>query len=300
MSPSRKYPHLDKEANRQADLSDKERITAIRQGSWIAYGAAQRALDRMEDLLTYPRVTRMPNMLLVAPSFNGKTSILEHFRDSHPPQTDPLGEVTICPVLMVECPNKPDVSDLYTRILEALAVPYKTTAARDKVLQIKRLFKSMDVHILITDEIHHLITGSVNKQQEFRNAVKSLGNETKICIVAAGTEAAFNAFNTDPQMSSRFDPLVLPMWKANNEFGELLSTLEARTPLRKPSNLTEPGIMLAIHSRGEGTLGDTCDLVKELAVDAIVGEAKSECITLERVGSLEWTPPSKRREYQRF
>ena len=57
-------------------------------------------------------------------------------------------------------------------------------------------------------------------------------------------------------------------------------------------------MMLAIHLRSEGTLGDMCDLVKELAVDAI--RSKVEHITLDRINSLPWVPPSKRKQYQRL
>jgi hypothetical protein len=57
-------------------------------------------------------------------------------------------------------------------------------------------------------------------------------------------------------------------------------------------------MMLAIHTRSEGTLGDMCDLVKELAVDAI--RTKSERITLGRINALRWIPPSKRKEFRRL
>lgn len=138
----------------------------------------------------------------------------------------------------------------------------------------------------------------MNRQQEFRNALKSLGNETKVVIVAAGIEDAYNAFNTDPQMSIRFTPEELPIWKASNDFGILLATLELRIPLKLPSNLKEPQIMLAIHNRSEGTLGDMCDLVKELALEAI--RSIAEQITLESIISLRWVPPSKRKQHKRL
>ncbi|WP_348692714.1 TniB family NTP-binding protein [Duganella fentianensis] len=293
------YQHLNDAARALIDQSDKARIYAIRAGAWLGYRDAKRILERMEELLEYPRITRMPNMLLVAPSFNGKTSILSRFMSLHLPDLDPAGEVTICPVVMVEAPPKPDISDFYTRILDALMTPYKPTASvQEKYSQIKRLFRQMDVRMLIVDEIHHLIAGSLNRQQEFRNALKSLGNETMVTMVAAGIEDAYNAFNTDPQMSSRFTPETLPLWKANNEFGSLLATLELRAPLKQPSNLKDPQMMLAIHTRSEGTLGDMCDLVKELAVDAI--RSKTERITLDRIGSLSWLPPSKRKQFRRL
>lgn len=293
------YPHLNEMTRSLAYKSDEARIFAIREGSWLGYKEAKRIIARMEDLLAYPRITRMPNMLLVAPSFNGKTSILRRFVSQHLPDLDPESEVTICPVVMVEAPPKPDIADFYTRILDALMTPYKPTASvSEKYSQIKRLFRQMDVRMLIVDEIHHLIAGSLNRQQEFRNALKSLGNETQICMVAAGIEDAYNAFNTDPQMSSRFTPEELPVWRPNNEFGSLLATLELRMPLRLPSNLKDPATMLAIHTRGEGTLGDMCDLVKELAVDAI--RSKAERITVAQIGALPWVPPSKRKQHKRL
>ena len=136
----------------------------------------------MEDLLEYPRITRMPNMLLVAPSFNGKSSILERFLATPPPELDPEREVTICPVVMIESPPNPDVSAFYTRILDALMAPYKPSASsQEKNSQIKVLFKQLSVKILIVDEIHHLIAGSLNRQKDFRNALKSLAFNT-ICV----------------------------------------------------------------------------------------------------------------------
>lgn len=292
------YAHLNEAAKALVNVSDAARIHAIRSGTWLGYARAKEILAHLEDLLEYPRITRMPNMLLVAPSFNGKTSILERFLAQHPPDLDPLGETTICPVVMVESPPSPDVSAFYSRILDALMAVYKPNAPpQDKYSQIKLLFKQMDVKMLIIDEIHHLIAGGLKRQQEFRNALKSLGNEAKIVIVAAGIEDAFNAFNTDPQMSSRFSPEELPPWRADNQFGALLATLELRTPLKKPSHLKEPAMMLEMYARSEGTLGDMCDLFKELAVDAI--RSKAEQITLERIRSFRWVPPSKRKKFQR-
>jgi hypothetical protein len=210
------YPHLNDAARALIDATDAVRIKSIQSGTWLGYGRAKEILARLEELLDYPRITRMPNMLLVAPSFNGKTSILERFLELHPVDLDATAEVTTCPVVMVESPPTPDVSAFYIRILDALMAPYKPTGSpQERNSQVKLLFKQLGVKMLIIDEIHHLIAGSMNKQRDFRNALKSLGNETKVVIVAAGIEDAYNAFNTDPQMSSRFTPEVLPLWKAD-------------------------------------------------------------------------------------
>lgn len=292
------FAHLRPQARDALALSDDERIRFIRAGAWLPLEHAKAALARFEELLTYPKVTRVPCYLLVGPSYSGKTSILERFMELHPPDLDPTQEVTICPVLMVDAPPKPDIADFYSRILDALMSPYKPTApAYEKYSQVKRLFRQMDVRVLIIDEIHHLIAGSQNRQREFRNALKSLSNETKVSIVASGIEEAYNAFNADPQMSSRFVPIEMPRWSPSAELGALLMTLERRSPLHKPSHLHATDLMLAIHSRSESMLGDICDLVKEAAVAAI--RSGEECITVDQITRLEWVPPSKRKMYRR-
>ena len=55
----------------------------IRTDRWVSYARAELALASMEDLLSFPKRTRMPNLLLVGPTNNGKTMIVEKF----PPRT---------------------------------------------------------------------------------------------------------------------------------------------------------------------------------------------------------------------
>ena len=297
IEPDAAYSHLDAKAAAKLAVSSEERKLAIRAGTWIALDHVMKALKKLEELKSHPQVTRMPCLLLIGSPFSGKTSILEHFRDLNPPDLDPASELMSCPVLMIDSPPKPDLADFYSRILDALMTPYKPTApAYEKYSQVKRLFKQLGVRMLIIDEIHNLIAGSQNRQREFRNALRSLGNEAKICIVAAGIEEAYTAFNADAQLSSRFVPMELPRWALGPELGTLLMTLEKRTPLKKPSGLHLPRLMTAIHSKSESNLGDICDLVKEAAIAAI--DTGVESITEKLISGLDWVPPSKRKTYR--
>lgn len=289
------YAHLGADAKAVMDKPDGMRILSIQQGSWISYPRAKEILSRLDRLLNYPRTTRMANMLIVGPSNNGKSSIIKHFAGEHLPNPNPDGDAAIAPVILVEAPPTPDVSDFYGRILDELFAPYKPNSkAADRYHQIKVLFDSLQVKILIVDEIHHLIAGSLAKQRDFRNAIKSLGNETGVSIVAAGIEEAFNAFNTDPQLSNRFTPEVLPKWKLDNTYGSMLMTLEKRLPLKVPSNLVEPNLAQKILWLSEGTLGDISDLVKLAAEHAIISGV--EQVSEKLIDALPWVPPSKRKQ----
>src|SRR2546423_1765777 len=70
----------------------------------------------------------------------------------------------------------------------------------------------MAKRMLIIDEIHHVLAGSLLQQHNFLNTIKHLSNELQIPIVGVGTREAFNALQTDPQLANRFEPVFLPRW----------------------------------------------------------------------------------------
>jgi site-specific recombinase XerC len=57
------YPHLHDSVRIHAGESIEARIRHIRSERWITYPRAETALLQLEDLLTFPKRTRMPNML---------------------------------------------------------------------------------------------------------------------------------------------------------------------------------------------------------------------------------------------
>jgi len=288
------YSHLSASGQRQVLLSDKDRIFAIREGVWIPYPRAKEILSQMEDLFDYPRIDRMPHMLIVGVSNNGKTKILRKFESKHMPDPNPDGDYSIIPVLFVSAPKKPDINNFYDRILEAVWQPYSIRASdSEKEREVVKVLRNIQLKTLLIDEIQHIMAGGQVKQNEFRNGLKLLGNELQISIFAAGVEDAFNAFNTDPQLSNRFEPAFLPKWSMNNEYGDLLASYEFNIPLKKPSNLRDPAIAQKILWMSEGILGEIHEILKRAAIAAI--KDKSEQITLSIIERIRWIAPSKRK-----
>ena len=70
---SKDYPHLHDSVRSLAAESDESRIRRIRADRWVAYARADAALSAFEDLLTFPKRTRMPNLLLCGPTNNGES-----------------------------------------------------------------------------------------------------------------------------------------------------------------------------------------------------------------------------------
>ena len=74
------YPHLHSATRLLAEEDEAVRLRRIRTDRWIGYARAEAALTALEDLLTFPKRLRMPNLLVVGPTNNGKTMIVEKFR----------------------------------------------------------------------------------------------------------------------------------------------------------------------------------------------------------------------------
>jgi len=296
------FLHLREKTRPQALLSDDERIAIIQEGSWINLVAPKNVINRLEEMLRAPRVTKPPCLLLIGSPDSGKSSIFERFLKLNLPDQDPDSSTSRSPVVLIDCPSGRDRGAIFARILSALFAKFKP-ADKPEVLrgQVIRLFAELEVRMLLIDELHDALAGTVAEQNDLRQAIKGLTNATKVNIAAAGIETARTFFAVDTQMTSRFrHTIALPTWKPNAESGQLLATLEQRIPLRKPSGLKEPAMLAEILRRSEGNLGDICDLVKEAAISAIRDPKKPEMIDVDRIHTLDWTSPSSRKNFQKY
>jgi Bacterial TniB protein len=286
--------HLNEAARAALELDDSERINRIRSSRWIRYTRAKQVLAKLESLLTHPKQHRMPNLLLVGDTNNGKTLLVNRFEKLHPEREHPDGDRLCLPVLYIQAPPVPDEARFYNTILEKLGAPYRSADRIDKKqFQSIRILSKIETRILIIDEIQHILAGNQNKQRNFLNTIKYLGNELQIPIVGVGTKDAFNAIQTDPQLSNRFEPAILPRWEMNDEYLKLLASFERMIPLRKPSKLAEKDLALKVLNLSEGTIGEVSSLLGKAAVKAI--ETGGESISTKLIDSLDWTRPSERK-----
>ncbi|MDA8258525.1 MAG: TniB family NTP-binding protein [Betaproteobacteria bacterium] len=290
--------HLTEKAAAYLDRPDTERIAYIQSPHWIGYPKALEVLDRLEGLLAHPKSHRMPNLLIVGDTNNGKTMLVQRFCNRHKPQDNPDGEAAIVPVLYMQAPPVPDENRFYNTILELLFAPYKSADRPDrKQFQTIKLLRAVGLKILVIDEIHHILAGTMTKQRAFLNVIKYLGNELEVPIVGVGIRDAFRAIQTDPQLSNRFDPVMLPRWANDEEYLRLLATFERILPLRQPSNLVDGPLADKIYSMSEGYIGEISGLLVLAAVHAV--ETGHERIDKKMLDAIDWTVPSERRKEPR-
>jgi type II secretory pathway predicted ATPase ExeA len=230
--------HLLPAAAAELDRPPEERISRLRRPFWIGYTRAQIILEQLEGLLAHPGTHRMPNLLIVGDTNNGKTMLVRRFVERHPAEHTRLGSQRR--VLLIQAPPIPDQRRLYFAILDALQAPYRPSGLIAVLAaQTATILQKVGVRMLIIDEIHHLLAGHLEKQRQFLYVLKHLSNELQISLVGVGIKEALRAIHTDTQMGNRFDPVGLPRWTPDREFRMLLLSFEQVLPLRHPSYLNQ-------------------------------------------------------------
>jgi hypothetical protein len=239
----------------------------------------------------------MPNLLLFGPTNNGKTMIVEKFRRTHQgtaAYTTESGTAHV-PVLRVQMPAGPDEPRFFGAILDALSFPHMLSdrGVSKRQEAAVRMMLETRVALLIIDEVHNLLSGSRLQQRRLLNLLRWLGNELQIPLIAVGTAEALHAIQSDDQLTNRFEPMPLPKWKGGKEYEQLLRTLEAVLPLRRPSQLSDPPLAGKILSASEGILGEVISIVTRAAARAVSSGA--ETITTKTLDEVGFVSPSHRR-----
>lgn len=264
------FDHIHADFRHIVGLSDQERIAFLDEPRWIGYKTAQYALDTLQSLLQKPKRPRMPNLLLVGESNNGKTTLIERFRDlCGEGYVNEEGD-PVKPIILAQSPPSADEKGLYISILERFFTPYRATDPKAKLrYEVIHLFRACHTKMLIIDEFHSLLTGSAIQQREVMNAIKLLCNELAIPIVGVGTKEAVRVLHTDEQHASRFDVINLPKWKLDRDFQQLLAGFEKVIPLKNPSRLHQPELATLFHTISEGNIGNLHRLLIECSQEAI-------------------------------
>lgn len=274
-------------------MSNQERIDQLRVPRWLGYPRAKEIDIKLEWLFNHPRVTRMPNVLLIGRTNNGKTGLVKRFAARHLPSDNPGGESIIAPVLIVQTPPKPTEAGFYTELLHPLLkrLPHGTVA--DKRARVVEILKQVQLKVLIIDEMHNMLAATAPAQHEFLNVIKYLSNELQISMVGVGDETLIRAVGIDSQIQNRFEPEILPRWKAGHEFKRLLASFERVLPLRNPSDLNEPLLAMKLAALCEGTIGELSMLLNKASTYAI--SRGQEQITVDVLNKCGYVPPSQRK-----
>ena len=283
--------HLHESARALARLPDSDRLRHVRAERWIGYSRANEALARLQTLVQWPDRQRMPNLLLIGPTNNGKSMIIEKFCRTHPPVSYPHRKEI--PVLTVQMPSEPSVGRFYTALLAAVGGPTVAWSLLAVERLVLRRLRDARVRMLVIDELHNVLAGRSDRRREFLNLIRFLGNQLRIPLVGVGTREAYLAIRSDDQLENRFEPFVLPRWQTGEEACSLLASFAASFPLRRESQIATRDMADYLLARSDGTIGELAHLLTDAAVAAI--ECGEEAITQRTLLMAPYAGPTERR-----
>lgn len=292
MQTSAHIDSLTKGAREVLNHTLEERIRKCQEQVWIPYPRANEILEELENLFNYPKKDRMPNLLIVGGTNNGKTAILNRFYSLHPDYITATSN--IIPIIHFSAPISPSQNALFEKILDFLRVPYGVNdSVSRKEYQILNILKDIDTRIIVIDEFNDIYHGGSREQKKFLSAVKQLGTNLQIPIVAAGIPEVQRTLSADSQTANRFETIALTKWKLDKEFARLVVSFEKTLPLKEPSFLHKREIIVKLHDLCEGVLGELETVLQKAAIYAL--KNSKEHIDIAMLDSIAYHKPRDRR-----
>lgn len=287
--------HLTAAVREVAVLPDEQRISYIRADRWIGYTRAAAALQRLEELYAWPSKQRMPNLLIVGPTNNGKSMIIEKFRRQHNGEARATRDHEVIPVVVTQMPSEPSVSRFYGMLLASLGAPTRRQARLVELEQVAlQLLRDVRTKVLVIDELHNILGAKENVRRQFLNLIRFLGNELRVPIVGVGTREAYLAIRSDPQLENRFEPMPLPVWEEGEDLLKLLSSFSSMMPLKNRSNIATEEMSKYVLTRTDRTIGEIAKLLTAATLVAI--ETGEEAINQKTLAGAGYKSPNERRQ----
>ena len=267
-----------------------KKIEYVKKELWVGYTAIKEVEELMVEIFDHPRVGRMPNLLILARTNNGKSSVLKRFAKKNLAYTEQTSGLVRAPVIGIVMPEGPTEILFLDSILRATSIGFKKTEPfREKLDQVFRVLDQLENKVILIDEIHHIGAGAPKQQRLLLNLMKNLSTMFSLSFIVAGTSEARNIFNADEQLKNRFRQFVLPVWKDDNDLEKLLYGFEALLPFEEPSGLAE--ISGFILNQTDRTIGDIYDLLKRASIVALKKGEKS--ISKSRLGNCGHRSPAE-------
>jgi hypothetical protein len=263
----------------------EKRIWQLEGETWIGYPAAINIINRIENLIRMPRLTRMHSLLVYGPTDNGKTSILKRIEAKYQRTTTKEGKMFF-PVASFQMPPSPDEIAFDNCIFRSIMQPILTGKVHHIRDTLRTTLREYEVRLLLIDEVQHIDRMPIRKQRAILDNIKYISNDLSLPIVAFGVEEAVNVFASDPQLNNRFKKINLPLWNLDEDFQRLLASIERLLPLKEPSGLSDQKLASYIFSKTNGTIGEINLILKTAAIAAI--KSGQEKITREIIESLNF------------
>jgi hypothetical protein len=216
----------------------------------------------------------------------GKSSLLERIAKDSDNWSQRSGTPTAHIELRLSA--EPTLANIIGALCEQFGTSSFHHRKDDIPAELKLLFRSREVKIILIDEFNHMFAVNRTEQRKILNFFKNLsGPPLSLNLIAFGTHEALNAISIDTQLKSRFQVFELCHWQPGDELRAFLASYEQFIPLKLPSNLASKEIVHFLSTSLDPTTRNIVNRLKWAAMLAIIeGTEKIQCDNLDRASYL--------------
>lgn len=187
------------------------------------------ALSAIEECMQMSQMNNQPNgCLLLGDGGVGKSTICKLIKSKHKSykSIEDNMEKLIVTAFYFPVPSPITIKSLAIRMLEELGCTDHRGTSEQLNYRLRILLKECKTQLIMLDEFHHIYSSSAQKNKTSENVanwIKTLADETKICICLIGLPNIQENLFIDSQLARRFSRVLKlnPLKLDNHQEGTL-------------------------------------------------------------------------------
>lgn len=229
-----------------------------------------RAVELIAGLIKRSGILADPGGLrIIGAPGSGKTVIRNSIVAAYPNHIGP-GNQSVIPILSIEVMPAPTISQLASKMLQALGDGFDTSHnASERTEVLKGFIRRKGVLAILIDEFQHIVEGDRNKSAHtIADWLKRLYDDTHVPFIFLGTPISSKLFEINGQLASRIPgEFELKTLEHNPEFLPVLNAFNQHLPISIPKD-DRKLLATPIRKASQGSMRVLKKLLKEAVVAA--------------------------------
>ena len=149
-----------------------------------------------------------------------------------------------------------------------------------RAIEALRIAKSSRLKLIILDDCENLLEVTPKRRRLMIHCVSAAWKRSEVPIVMIGTPKLASTILADHERVGFHEFFLLPQWRINDDFLDLLEAWEGVLPLRHNSGLAQRELAMHLYALCDGRLGMLADVLLKAAAAAISSAQEQITISL--------------------
>ena len=159
-----------------------------------------------------------------------------------------------------------------------------------RAIEALRIAKSTGLKLIIIDDCESLLEATPKRRRLMLHCVAAAWKQNDVPVVLIVTPQLASLILKDYERVGLHEIFLLPQWRVDHDFLDMLEAWEKVLPLKRPSGLTQRELAMHLYALSDGRLGMLAAILTKTAEAAI--KTGHERITIELLDQLGYDIPA--------